>query len=1079
MRRPTATRRTMKRLGIVAASLSAAFAFCTASASAAPPTLGPVSVTDIQGVSALLKGKVNPQGLATTYRFEYSTAPNFAGAVKTADRPAGSVSAEEEARAAIAGLTPNTTWYYRLVASNSSGTTVGSVGAGTAASFETTKGFGFLPGDQGFDAAAIASGGEAATLAGSHPYQLSFTVNLNQGGEFEGQPGAIFPDGDLRNLRIEMPSGMILNPSVLPACTQAQFHTPRSSPFEASRSGESCPDNTQLGTVAVKTGGGERTFGLFNLESAPGLAAQFGFAPFGSPIALDVELGANPDGSYALVLTGKNIPQSLDTYGLGLSLWGTPWAASHNAERGNCLNEAEPTFPWAKCSVGEPAKDLPLAYLSLPPKCSGPLTFNAFASSWQQPAQVAASAVSRNKAGQPAGMKCEFLQFNPEVVGHLDNTSASSPSGFVFRLNVNHARLTNPEFTNTAPPEAANVTLPEGTTLNPSVGAGLGVCDPAQFAAETALNGEGSGCPANSKIGTLRVHTPIFSDLLSGAVYLAKPNDPATPTPGTENPFDTLISIYMLAKSPQRGVMVKLAGKLVPNPQDGTLTASFDNLPQLPYTELEVSFRSGQRSFLITPPRCGYVDTRIGLTPWGNGENLDADSFTLIKTGIGGGPCPSGTPPFEPSVTSGAVNSNVNSFTPYFVHISRRDTEQELTSYSLVLPKGVTGKLAGVVRCPDAAIAAAKAKRGFAEAASPSCPASSQVGHTITGYGVGSSLTYTEGKVYLAGPYHGAPLSLVTINPATVGPFDLGTVVIRSAFQIDPRTAQLRIDSSASDPIPHILDGVVLHLREVRIYVDRPEFTHNPSSCEASQLSSTLTGSGATFANPADDSTATPSSYFQLLNCRVLGFQPRLGVRLRGGTHRGDYPQLRTTFAARGPNDSNLKEIAVVIPRQEFLAQEHIRGICGKAQFSNRNCPADSIYGSAVAYTPLLDEPLRGNVYLRSSSGALPDLVADLYSGSIRIVLEGKIGPGKKGGIRAFFSDLPDEPVSRFTMTLFGGKRGLLVNSADICDTPPVSNVKAIAQNNMGAVFTSKLRGQCSQKKTHSHRGGGGKGGRR
>ena len=332
-------------------------------------------------------------------------------------------------------------------------------------------------------------------------------------------------------------------------------------------------------------------------------------------------------------------------------------------------------------------------------------------------------------------------------------------------------------------------------------------------------------------------------------------------------------------------------------------------------------------------------------------------------------------------MTAGAVNSNVNAFTPYYIHISRKDTEQELTSYSLVLPKGVTGKLAGVAKCSEAAIAVAKQKRGFQEAADPSCPASSQVGRTLTGYGVGTALTYTEGQVYLAGPYHGAPLSLVTINPATVGPFDLGTVVIRSAFQVDQHTAQLRLDTAASDPIPHILDGVVLHLREIRIYVDRPNFTHNPSSCEASALTSRLTGSGASFENPADDSSADPSSFFQLLNCRILGFQPRLGVRLRGGTKRGAYPQLRTTFAARGPNDSNLKEIAVIIPRQEFLAQEHIRSICTKPASSPPNAARRNRSTARRSPTPrCLDEPLRGNVYLRSSSGALPDLVADLHS---------------------------------------------------------------------------------------------------
>jgi hypothetical protein len=1063
-------------------ALAALGVFAT-SAQAAVPTVGSASATDIQGTSSLLEGEVNPQGLPTTYYFEYATASNLSGAEKTPTKPAGQGLGEEEARAAISGLSPNTTYYFRLVASNSSGTTTG-----VTQNFKTTKGFGFLAGEEGFAAHAPAEGGEAATVAGAHPNQLSFQVGLNEAGPFEDQPGAVFSDGDLRSLRIEAPSGLIVNPNVTPACTQATFHTPRVSPFEESRSGESCPDSTQVGTVSIETATGERAFGLFNLEAPPGVAAELGFAPFGAPLTLDVKLEANPDGSYALVLAAAEVPQTLAMHGLELNLWGVPWGVSHDGERGNCLNEQEPSFPWAKCSVGSPLGFAPEAYLSLPPKCEGTLGFNATATSWQQPELATASAVNRTKAGQPAQMHCEYLQFNPEAVGHLDNTRASAPSGFVFRLNVNHDRLTNPSLANATPPKAVTVKLPEGTTLNPSVGAGLGVCTPDQFARESAFNGQGSGCPNNAKIGTLTVHTPIFNeqfegDLLTGAVYLAKPDDPATTTPGAENPFDSLISIYLLAKSPQRGVMVKLAGELVPNPSDGTLTAHFDTLPQLPYTGLEVAFRSGQRSFLITPPHCGYTPTEIIAQPYGSAEPYDELSYTLLKTGVDGGPCPTGTPPFSPEVRSGAVNSNVNAFTPYFVHISRKDTEQELTSYSLTLPKGVTGKLAGVAKCPDAAIALAKTKRGFQEGQSPSCPASSQVGRTLTGYGVGSALTYTEGKIYLAGPYHGAPLSLVTINPATVGPFDLGTIVIRSAFQVDEHTAQLRLDTAASDPIPHILDGVVLHLKEIRIYADRPNFTHNPSSCEASALTSRLTGSGASFENPADDSVASPGSFFQLLNCRILGFQPRLGVRLRGGTKRGDYPQLRTTFASRGPNDSNLKDIAVIIPRQEFLAQEHIRSICTKPAFQREACPKESVYGSAVAYTPLLDEPLKGNVYLRSSQGALPDLVADLHSGSIRIVLEGHIGPGKKGGIRAFFSDLPDEPVERFVMTLYGGKRGLLVNSADICQVPPVSNVKAIAQNNVGAVFTSKLRGQCGKKKSDTGKEGKGKtrgkGGRR
>jgi len=1051
----------MKRLGTVLVSLLAASALLSASAQAAP-TMGPVSVTDIQGVSALLKGTVNPQGEATSYWFEYGTSPSFASAAKTGSTPVGSGSSAEAARAAIAGISPSTTYYYRLVAKSPSGTTTGTAGSGTAASFTTTQGFGFAD----FSASARADGGAAATKPSSHPNQLSFAIEMRSGGQFEDQPGATFPDGDIRNLEIEMPDGLILNPSVTPACNRQRFHTPRLSPFEQSLSGESCPEDTQVGTVKVTTSQGERSFGLFNLTASPGVPAQLGFAPFGAPIVLDVGLAPNPSGTYTLSLKARDIPQALDVSGLELSFWGVPWGISHDGQRGNCLNEAEPSFLWAKCPIGELESSPRFAYLSLPPICEGPLSFDVSASAWQQPGQVKATAVNESSPGNPAPMNCSgFVPFEPEVVGHLDTTEASSASGFVFRLDVDQHNLTEPERQNWTSPRTATVTLPEGTTINPSVGAGLGVCKPSQFAAETVYSPEGAGCPNNSKIGTLRSRTPLFADVLEGAVYLAQPDDPASQSHGAENPFDSLLAVYMLAKSPQRGVMIKLAGELRPDPVNGTLTAVFDGLPQLPYNDLEIAFRSGQRSFMISPSACGYLPTAVHMVPWGRAAELDALSYTLFKTGIRGGPCPQGTPPFNPKVAAGGVNSNVNSYTPYFVRISRDDTEQEITSYSLSLPEGVTGKLAGIPFCSDAAIAAAKRRRGFAEAANPSCPTASQIGRTYTGYGVGSALTYTPGRIYLAGPHNGAPLSIVTINPATVGPFDLGTIVIRSAFTVDERTAQLELDSSASDPIPHILDGLVLHLREVRIHMDRPEFTHNPSSCAPSELISTTEGSGPSFQDSSDDSVSKSSVHFQLLNCRILGFKPSLGVRLRGSSRRGGYPQLRATFAARGNRDSNLKEIAVIIPRQEFLAQNHIRGVCTRVQFQNQRCPADSIYGSAVARTPLFDEPLRGNVYLRSSNALVPELVADLYSGAVRIVLEGRIGPSKQGGIRAFFTDLPDEPVDYFRMTLFGGKRGLLQNSADICRQPPVSNVKAIAQNNIGAVFTTKLRGQgCGAK---------------
>jgi hypothetical protein len=1056
---------------ILGVSVSALLLLATG-ARAAVPIVGSPAATDIQGVSTLLKGEVDPQGLATTYRFEYIdlagfAAEGFAGATTTAAASAGSDSAAHPARAAIAGLAPATTYHYRLLATNSSGS------AGAEGTFTTTGGFGFLPGGEGFSVRAIADGGETATQAGSHPDQLNLSLGLRLGGEFENQPGVPFPDGDLRNLEIELPAGLILNPSVLNQCSPTGFSTPRSSPFEASKAGESCPVSSQIGTAEVATahGGGEvRRFGLFSLTPPAGVAAQIGFAPYGSPVIFDLALPQGADGTYALTLQARNLPQTLDLHSLSLSLWGTPWITAHDGERGNCLNEEEPAFPWAKCSVGTPANAPPLAYVSLPARCAGPLSVSVSASAWQQPAEVSAQATS-DAGGEPAQLHgCSSLHFKSSSEGTLSDKKASSPAGYNFRLENEPESLVDPNVLLAPSTKKMVVSLPAGVSVNPSVGAGLGTCSPSQYAAETALSAPGQGCTNGSKLGDFSVRSPLFPGLFEGAIYLATPDDPATPAAGAENPFDSLVAVYLVAKLPSRGLQVKLAGRIDPDPATGNLTATFDGLPQIPYTDLDLTFRTGQRAFLITPPACGPATSQVTMSSWvPELPSTSSSSSSAIETGIGGGPCPSGAPPFAPGAVAGAVNSNVGSYTPYFVHLSRKDNEQEITSYSLVLPKGVTGKLAGIPFCSDAAIQSARGRQGFAEIANPSCPAASQVGRTLTGYGVGGALTYAPGRIYLAGPYHGAPLSLVTINAATVGPFDLGTIVIRSAFQIDPLTAQLRIDSRASDPIPHILDGIPLHLRDIRIYIDRPEFTHNPSSCEPSALESTLTGSGASFSNPADDSTATATSPFQLLNCLTLGFRPKLGIRLRGGSKRGDYPSLRATFASRGARDSNLKRIEVTMPHSEFLAQEHIRKICTRPQFETETCPPTSAYGHAVAYTPLFDQPLRGDVYLRSSTHHLPDLVASLRSGAIRIVIEGKIGAARQG-IRVLFDNLPDAPIDRFTMTLNGGKRGLLVNSANICAAPPLATVRALGQNNVGASFSTELRGQCKAKAKVKHR---------
>jgi hypothetical protein len=924
----------------------------------------------------------------------------------------------------------------------------------------SSLGFGFESPD-GFEVRVSRDIGDNLE-AGSHPDAIVTTIDF----ALAGGPGAAVTDGDARDIHLELPPGLIENPSSVARCTQNEFHEARVSPFEASRSGESCTQLSQIGVVEIRSsaeGGSTRTFGVFNLEPPPGFPSQIGFSPYGVPVAFTPrirELG----GEYGTTLDLHNLTQKFDVYGLTLTTWGTPWAIQHNGQRGECLNEAEPGFPFAKCPVLQGERShVPFAYLTLPASCTGPLAFGIAADSWQQPAFVTATALSRDRSGSVAGLNgCASLRFEPRTTAQATNPRASSPSGFDFSLTPAEEALTDPGRTVPAQARKAVVTLPEGMTINPSLAAGLGVCSPAGYAAETATSAPGAGCPETSKIGSFTVQSQLYEETVKGAIFLAQPNEQATAAPGAENPFDSLLALYLVAKIPARGVLIKVAGRLIPDPGTGRLTATFDDLPQLPYANLKMHFREGQRAPLVTPSACGSFTTQVDLTPWNNTGAVahSAPAFTIAK-GIGAGEaCPTGAvPPFAPGSVGGTLSGAAGSYTPFYLHLTRADSEQELTSYSATLPPGLTGKIAGIPYCPDGAIAAAKLKTGREEERHPSCPAASEIGHTVSGYGASAVLAYAPGKLYLAGPYNGSTFSVVAINSATVGPFDLGVVTVRSAIRVDRRTAQVSIDSAGSDPIPHILSGVPIHLRDVRVYIDRPETTLNPTSCDPFAVVSRLTGSGSRFADPGDDSTANVANRFQVSNCSALGFAPQLGFRLGGGTRRGDFPSLHANLRPRR-GDANIARATVTLPPSEFLEQGHIDTICTRRQFDTGNCPPGSVYGQATAVTPLLATPLRGPVYLRSSDNQLPDLAVPLRGSGIAIDLVGRID-SKGGGLRASFDVVPDAPVTRFALTLNGGRRGLLVNADDACAHPQRALARFVAHDNAGQVTRPLLRARC------------------
>ncbi len=923
--------------------------------------------------------------------------------------------------------------------------------------------FEFRPGSEGFDANVYDGAGQPTTQAGSHPYAMTFDV------DFEGTGPA--GENGLRDLSFEMPPGLFENPTATRQvyCSAEEFETPRVSPWETSLAGESCGDKTQVGTLTVRsTAGGPqaRTFGLFNLVPKRGEPAELGASPYGEPIVFVPSI-RQAEGEYGITLKATDIPQGLRVSGLSVSIWGVPWSVVNNEQRGDCLNEAKPAFGWAKCSVGPPAdsESAPLAYLTMPTSCEEPIDFAVTADSWQQPTPLV-----RPTPGKASLSGCDKLDFEPHATALLSNPRASSPSGYAFDINVDAGGVTDPvcvagavHSTGCAPSpvRTAAVTLPEGVSINPSVGAGLGVCTESQFKAETPLSPFGAGCPSESKIGDFNVSSPIVSGLIPGNIYLAAPHD---------NPFGSLLAVYLVAKSIRRGILVKVSGELRPDPVTGSLTAVFDRLPQLPYSDLSIRFREGQRSPLATPPACGAVSTEVDFTPWRNQSGVQHQSLpATIAAGAGGGPCPSALAPFAPRAVAGSINSRAGAYTPFYLHLRRDVTEQEIVSYSAQFPPGLLGRIAGIPYCPEAAIEAARQSSGVAERDHPSCPAASRIGRTYSGYGVGSVLAYAPGNLYLAGPYRGSTFSVVAIDSALVGPFDLGTVIVRSAVRIDPVTAQASIDATGTDPIPHIIDGVPIHLRDIRAYIDRSGFTVNPTSCEKFTVASALNGAGLRFGDSSDDTLATATAPFQAFDCASLGFKPRIGLRLKGGTERGDHAALQVVVRPR-PGDANIRSAQVTLPPSLFLEQGNIKTICSNARFAAHTCPPGSIYGHVRAFTPLLEAPMEGPAYLRSSSHSLPDLVFALRGHGIEVDVAGRID-SFKGGIRGTFPTIPDAPVSKFVLTMKAGRRGVLVNAENLCAKAQPATATLVGHANRGWRLHPKLKVECKKKRAKGRPG--------
>jgi hypothetical protein len=955
-------------------------------------------------------------------------------------------------------------------------TVTSEVSGGGATPLARTEPLPIGPGAAGFGAEKYslipeAEGGAVDARAGSHPYQLTATFNLNQSSEFYRPPA--MP----RNLDFLLPAGQIGNAQATPKCSALDF-THIVNGVE-----NLCPQSTVLGVALITVGPGNELINtypvpLFNLQPAPGEPARFGFTFVQAPVILDTALRSGPGEDYGVTVSSNNTTQLVPFASSTVTFWGTPGDPVHDNSRGwSCLVGGKVGEAGGRGLPCEPQKQQkPTAFLTLPTNCEAPFTTSAEGNSWSSPTTfeqiMQPLTFNLTEATGTSLSGCNQLPFDPQIHSEPTSSTSTSPTGLSFDIDFDDEGLIAAQGRAESQMKKAVVSLPEGFTTNPSVAEGLKACTEAEYESST-LDGS-KGCTQESKVGEVEITSPLVEPVVHGSIYVATQHD---------NPNHNLLTLYMVARNEETGVLIRQALKVTPNPVTGQLTTEVDEVPQLPFSHFHLFFRPGQRAPLVTPPACGTYTVGADLYPWARPtESVHRESGFQITGGPEGLGCPSGgTPPFHPTLEAGTQNNAAGSYSPFYARITRKDSEQEITHFSIKLPPGLSGKLKGVAKCGDAAIAAAKSREheggGQEELNSPSCPANSEVGHTLVGTGVGNVLAYAPGKLYLAGPYKGSNLSIVSITAAKVGPFDLGTVVIREGLKVNTETAQVSVDAAGSDPIPHIVDGIPVHLRDIRIYVNRPNFVINPTSCAKTSTASTVLGSGTNFASEADDQPVTVTSPFQAADCASLGFKPKLALKLSGPTKRAGLPKLKAVVTyPKGGSYANIAKTVVTLPPSEFLEQGHIGSSCTRVQFNSgagngAGCPRSSIYGHAKAITPLLEEPVEGNVYLRSNGGErkLPDLVAALHSKDIDINLVGFISSLHKKGsevsqIRNTFAAVPDAPVERFTLELFGGKKGLLVNSTNICKGTHKAISEFTGQN--GKLYDTEpaVQAQCGKK---------------
>jgi hypothetical protein len=858
------------------------------------------------------------------------------------------------------------------------------------------------------------------TQAGAHP-DLTFGFFIKQDPETKPDLfGLKDAYAATRNVRIELPAGLIGDPNALGAPQQCTVEELVTSVVAADGG---CPNGSQVGLSKVSA------YGLFSTFTEPvymmappggGVVARLGF--IAGLYATFIDLRVRSEGDYGIVAEISDASAAAHLIRADTTTWGVPAGKSHDNERCTPVE----AFNGCVVSSSRPPGSRPLPFLTNPTRCGAPLEMRVSASSWVEPDRY-----DTKSAAFPEITGCDSLPFGPGLAVEPTNHRAGAPTGLDLTI-----RLPKSDGVDVLEPSQARyirIALPEGLAINAGSADGLATCSDEQVHFEKPI---ASQCPDAAKLADTEFEIPVLERKLRGAIYIREPE------PG--NPFRIWITADDL------GLHVKLPGQLHVDKQTGQIesivlgTPQAEGIPQAPLREVKLEFKSGFRAPLVNPQSCGTYTTEYEFVPWSGGPPAIGKTAMRIDEG-----CDTGG--FDPKLSAGSTDVTGGAHSPFLFTVTREDGEQNPQGLDISLPQGFAATFAGVGRCEGAA------------AETGACPAGSRIGKVIAAVGAGPAPLWVpqEGKrptaIYLSGPYKGAPLSIVAVVPRQAGPFDFGDEVLRSAVFVDPVTARA---TAKADPLPQAIEGIPVSYRTLNVQLDRPGFALNPTSCARKSTEATLTS--------AEGAVAHPSSPFAATDCARLPFKPRLSLRLRGGTHRGAHPKLMAV-AKMPAGGANIGGAQVTLPHSEFLDQAHIRTVCTRVQFAAHACPAASIYGKAVARTPLFDFPLEGPVYLRSSNNPLPDVVAALRgpaSMPIEVDLDGRVD-SVRGGIRTTFESVPDAPVSEFSLEMQGGKKGLLVNSTDLCTGRHRAKAHFSGQNGKAYDARPAVQAKCGKANKH------------